>query len=161
MRHMGRLATLALAIALGGGLSAAVEAHEQDGMGYGMGMGMGHGMGMWSGMWGEGPKDMTERFGEADADGDGKLDRDELVAGMTARAEDRISARADRMIEGRDADGDGMLTLEEMRAGPTGRIFDGLDADGDGSISREEFTKMRELYRGMDRSHMRGYGHDK
>jgi len=107
---------------------------------------MGQGMGMQS----DGPMDMAERFGEADANGDGKVSHDEMVARMTERAAGRIEARVDRMIAHHDGDGDGMLTLEEMRAGPAGRMFDRLDADGDGAVSREEFAKMREM-RGMMR----------
>ena len=132
MRHTGLMAGLALAIALGG-LSEA-RAQEGEGERGGMGQGMHHGM-----------QGMAERFGEADADGDGKLSRDEMVARMTARAAGRIEARADRMIAHHDGDGDGMLTLEEMRSGMGGRMFERLDADGDGAISRGEFAKMREM----------------
>ncbi|MFB9150724.1 EF-hand domain-containing protein [Roseovarius ramblicola] len=151
MQHIGRLAGLALVIALGGGLSAAVEAQQQNGMG--------QGMGMHHGMQGDGPMDMAERFGEADADGDGKVSRDEMVTRMTERATGRIEARVDRMIAYHDGDGDGMLTLEEMRAGPAGRMFDRLDADGNGAVSREEFARMREMRGKMRRGKGRGMHH--
>lgn len=139
MKNSGLMAGLALAIALGG-LSAA-RAQDEGERG-----GMGHGMqGMHQAMQGMGPGDMIGRFGEADADGDGKLSRDEMVARMTARAVARVEARADRMIAQHDGDGDGMLTLEEMQSGMGGRMFERLDADGDGAISRDEFAKMREM----------------
>lgn len=147
MRYNIHLAGLALAIALGG-MGAAVEAQHEGHAD--------HGMGMHHGMQGDGPMDMAERFGEADADGDGRLSRDEMVARMTERAAGRIEAHVDRMIAHHDGDGDGMLTPEEMRAGPAGRVFDRLDADGDGTISREEFAKMREM-RGM-MQHGEGHG---
>lgn len=144
MRHTGLLAGLTLAIGLGG-LSTAVEAQQQGGMG--------------QGMHGGGPMDMAERFGDADTDGDGMLSRDEMVARMTERATGRIEARVDRMIEHHDGDGDGMLTLEELRAGPAGRMFDRLDADGDGAISREEFAKMREMHHGKGHGQSHGKRH--
>jgi len=153
MRHTGLLSGLTLAIALGG-LGAAVEAQQQGGMG----------RGMQHGMPGGNPVDMAERFGEADADGDGKVSRDEIVARMTARAAERIEARADRMIARHDRDGDGMLTLEEMRSGPAGRMFGRLDADGDGAISREEFDRMRDMHRkrhGRDHGQRHGRGDGK
>ena len=156
MRHKGLLTGLTLAIALGG-LGAAVEAQQQGGTG----QGMGQGMGMHHGMQGDGPMDLADRFGEADADGDGKLSRDEMVARMTERAAGRIETRADRMIAHHDSDGDGMLTLEEMRAGPAGRMFDRLDADGDGTVSREEFAKMREMRGRMRDGEGRGMHHGK
>jgi len=142
MRYTGHMAGLALVIALG----ALGEAHaQQQAQGEGRHGSTGHAM---QGMMGMGPGDMAGRFGEADADGDGKLSRDEMVARMTERAAGRIEARADRMIAHHDADDDGMLTLEEMQSGMGGRMFDRLDADGDGTVSREEFAKMREM-RGM------------
>ncbi len=135
MKHTGLMAGLALAIALGGLSEARAQMQGGDGPRDGMGYGM---RGMAGG-------DMAARFAEADADGDGKLSRDELVARMTAQAAERIESRADRMIAHHDADGDKMLTLEEMQSGMGERMFERLDADGDGMISREEFAKMREM----------------
>jgi Ca2+-binding EF-hand superfamily protein len=155
MRHTGLLTGLTLAIALGG-LGNAVEAQQQGGMGHGQGMGMG----MDRGMQGDGPADMAERFGEADADGDGKVGRDEMVARMTERATARIEAQVDRMIARHDGDDDGMLTLDEMQSGMGGRMFDQIDADGDGAVSRDEFAKMREMMRqGKGRNMHHGYRH--
>lgn len=82
------------------------------------------------------------RFATADADGDGSLDRLELLA----MAEERAEQGVDRMLERADADGDGALSAEELagmregRSGPSAeRIFGRMDADGDGAVSRAEF----------------------
>ncbi|MET4101112.1 hypothetical protein ABIE58_000528 [Roseovarius sp. MBR-78] len=156
MKHTGLMAGLALAIALGG-LSEARAQMQGEGQTGGMGAG-----GMGSGMHGMAGGDMATRFAEADADGDGKVSRDEMVARMTAQATERVEARADRMIAHHDADGDKMLTLEEMQSGMGGRMFGRLDADGDGMISREEFAKIREMHqmqgRGQGGHHGAGQG---
>ncbi|MEM8850300.1 MAG: calcium-binding protein [Pseudomonadota bacterium] len=82
----------------------------------------------------------AERFAAADVNGDGALTRDEIEAGVDARASERL----DRIMA-RDADGDGRLTPDELvgddpRRG--GRFFDRADADGDGALSEAEWETM-------------------
>lgn len=109
-------------------------------------------------------------FGRVDADGDGRITRDELTGarrtgfaradanadGVLSAAE--IAARQDRArrlmqiteagtldrIAAMDTDGDGNLTFEEFdRKAP---VFDLLDADGDGAVSRAEFDRARAAF---------------
>jgi Ca2+-binding EF-hand superfamily protein len=96
------------------------------------------------------------RFAEADANGDGMLDRDELLAAASGRMERGI----DRMIERADADGDGAVSLEEMAEARSGRrgpgpeaMFERLDTDGDGSVTRAEFDDAVETFRGRHGGH--------
>jgi len=94
--------------------------------------------------------DGAERFAQADANGDGGLSAEELVA---QRREEAL-ARAGQLISRADANGDGLLQIEEMRGarggpeggreGRAGRLFDRLDTDGDGRISQAEFDAGRD-----------------
>jgi Ca2+-binding EF-hand superfamily protein len=88
------------------------------------------------------------RFAEADANGDGLLDRDELMAGGS----ERMARGIDRMMDRADADGDGALSQEELAGLRSGRrgpeaIFQRFDADGDGSLSAAEFEQAAEAMR--------------
>jgi len=85
------------------------------------------------------------RFGAADADGDGKLSPQEMAERMQARMMERMARRVEQMIARQDSDGDGLLSMEEMQAGRMGRMFDRHDADGDGAISAEEFEDMANM----------------
>ncbi|SEA53447.1 EF-hand domain-containing protein [Rubrimonas cliftonensis] len=95
---------------------------------------------------------LDRMFERLDADGDGRLVRDE------------IAAFGARVMEA-DADGDGRVTREEFAAARGERRaqarFGRLDADGDGAISREEFlaNAAREAAReeaDVDRPRSRG-----
>ncbi|WP_245189198.1 EF-hand domain-containing protein [Mameliella alba] len=85
----------------------------------------------------------TARFEATDTDGDGKLSREEIAAARDAR---RV-ARMQTMVERLDQDGDGLLSADELAAGPARRapqdMFDRLDADDDGALTLEEIEKAR------------------
>lgn len=94
------------------------------------------------------------RFAETDGNGDGTLDRAELIAAAVGWAE----ARATRMIERLDSNGDGVLSQDELTARrDTGRMISRFDSDGNGTLSQAEYDAGREKMR--DR--MAGHGHGK
>ncbi len=78
-----------------------------------------------------------------DADQDGKISRDELVAFIVKRAKERIAEKAGRL----DTDGDKCLSKAELKGKNKLKVrFDDVDSDKDGKISREEavaFVKKR------------------
>lgn len=87
------------------------------------------------------------RVAGLDADGDGRITLEELTAYHLRQAEARAAARAQRMMDAFDSDGDGVLTAAELAAGPgpmAGRAFDRIDSDGDGAISRAEADAPRQ-----------------
>lgn len=99
-----------------------------------------------------------------DANGDGKVDAAELKARQMARAEERATEAASRMIARMDTDGDGLLSAAELvMPAPPARLFDRLDADNDGAVSRAEVeaaqARMAERM-GEGRGEGRGRGKD-
>lgn len=96
------------------------------------------------------------RFAAEDTDGDGLLSRDEMLATAMKRAEQRMAARIDKMIEMRDSDGDGKIAADELvMQNMAKRMFVRLDRDKDGAISVEEFENARDHRSG------RGWGKHK
>ncbi|MGF7147984.1 hypothetical protein FHS96_001593 [Sphingomonas zeicaulis] len=73
-----------------------------------------------------------QRLLRADADGDGRISKEEWAAG-------RKNAKRDpsRMFTRLDANGDGQLEASELDA-LLARRFQRIDADGDGSITPDE-----------------------
>ncbi|MCA0271381.1 MAG: EF-hand domain-containing protein [Proteobacteria bacterium] len=97
------------------------------------------------------------RLAGTDADGDGLISTEELAAHMKAEMAARIDERAKARVTAQDANGDGKLSAEELIAPPMPmRMFDRLDADGDGAVSEEEIAKAREMMR--ERMGRRGDG---
>jgi Ca2+-binding EF-hand superfamily protein len=97
----------------------------------------------------------ADRLASLDADGDGKISLAELQADHLRHATERAEQRAARMMAAMDGDGDGMLTAAELLAGPgPGKMFDRADTDGDGAISQAEADAMRD--RMADRMARRG-----
>lgn len=91
----------------------------------------------------------AECFAAADANGDGALSSEELIALEEAIREEmrqaRATARAAAAITRMDDNGDGLLQAEELeaRTPPLAPIFDELDADNDGGISQAELEAGR------------------
>lgn len=89
------------------------------------------------------------RVAGTDANGDGFITAEELAAHMKAEMGARIDERAKARVAAQDANGDGKLSAEELIAPPMPtRIFDRMDADGDGAISQDELAKAHEMMRG-------------
>lgn len=82
------------------------------------------------------------RFATADANTDGGLSADEIVAQIEARRAEMLAARAQRMIEEKDTNTDGLLQAEELqdaRAPRAAVIFAMLDTNEDGAVDQAEF----------------------
>ena len=143
---------IALSALLPLGLGAAMPATAQDGPG--------RGAEMFAQLDADGSGTLSleelqagpdRRFDAADANGDGALTRDEMLAHAIGRAE----ASVDRFFAETDLDGDGAITqaerteardarIEERRGQMAERIFDRIDADGNGVISADEFAEAAE-----------------
>ncbi|MCK0101912.1 EF-hand domain-containing protein [Pseudohalocynthiibacter sp. F2068] len=117
-------------------------------------------------------------FSELDADGDGLVTMEEMVAHrearfdsadtnsdgflsaeeMTAQAQERVARRVARMIERHDENGDGQIGKDEMNGHEDRRahMFERMDSDGDGAISEEEFEEGKARHAG--RRHRHGEG---
>lgn len=88
------------------------------------------------------------RLAGTDADGDGLISAEELAAHMKSEMAARIDERAKARVAAQDVNGDGKLSAEELVARPMPmRMFDRLDADGDGAVSEDELAKAREMMR--------------
>jgi Ca2+-binding EF-hand superfamily protein len=74
------------------------------------------------------------RFAQMDANGDGQLTAEEIVARSAAR------------FAAADSDGDGAITLDEMKAQARSndRFMARFDADKDGTLSAEELAKAED-----------------
>ncbi|MFB4203782.1 hypothetical protein KBTX_04133 [wastewater metagenome] len=103
------------------------------------------------GMMGMGPDDLpmsvqalkerqAGRFSEADVNGDGRLDADEMQALM-------MRMRAERRIQRLDSDGDGAVSQEEF-AYPMERRLMRMDRNGDGRIDETEAASGRRGWHG-------------
>ena len=83
----------------------------------------------------------TSHFDTVDADGDGELTRDELVARMERR---KLERRADRMIRRMDLNGDGKVTKAETENRARKR-FALMDRDDSGALEQGEVRKAARM----------------
>lgn len=86
---------------------------------------------------------MQARFAGADADGDGVLSQAELLARIKENQAKRAEKYVAHMIERHDENGDGMLSMDEMKSRNKGKMFSRMDANDDGFVSKEEFDEAR------------------
>ncbi|WP_114390258.1 EF-hand domain-containing protein [Notoacmeibacter marinus] len=93
---------------------------------------------------------MEGPLANADGDGNGTITVEEAVAAIQQRQEERMTRRAERIINRFDADNDGKLTVEEWEASRE-RLFARLDRDNDGRLEMKEMPR-----RGHERSEPRG-----
>jgi len=104
-----------------------------------------------------------QRFADADANGDGGIDAEELAAAMMrwreVKGKDSEADKTARIIERLDDDGDGKLSFDEWPARRSDRLFRRADDDDNGLISKEEFDSMSDR-KGRDKGHKRGRHRD-
>lgn len=98
---------------------------------------------------------IAERAAAIDANGDGIITAEEVIAHRDARRLEREQRRLQRY----DRSGDGVVTVEDYVAAHAERLAR-MDADGDGVITREEMHEARKGMRGgrgMHRGGSRGH----
>lgn len=88
-----------------------------------------------------------ERFNAADANKDGSVTREEMLAQVEKR---RAEHRVNRMFEHLDANKDGMITENETRVMAEKR-FARMDRNDSGSIEKSEMRRMKKHWRKSDR----------
>lgn len=88
----------------------------------------------------------------ADANGDGKINAEELTDSMMRKM---VQRRAERMIERLDADNDGQVSLAEVESSQK-RMFERLDVDGSGAIEQDELSQGRQMRGERDGHHRKG-----
>ena len=97
---------------------------------------------------------LAGQFDTIDANKDGQLDKNELVAQREAHHADR-KARGEERWKASDTDGDGSLSRAEAAASSSwvDDRFDKLDANSDGQLTREEMSAARKQGHEQMRGH--------
>lgn len=103
----------------------------------------------------ENAKELFERLlRRADANGDGKLSKDEFAKANSARPDNRPEADAPgrpalepaRILERADANGDGKISREEAPQ-PLRSVFDRIDANSDDAVDKAELERFAQRMR--------------
>lgn len=87
------------------------------------------------------------RFMRADMNGDGMVSEAELREKLKRKMNEKMERRITKIMDRHDADGNGVLTEAEMEPPYAGRLFQRMDEDGSGSISEAEFDAGMEKWR--------------
>jgi len=97
---------------------------------------------------------LAGQFDTVDANKDGRLDKDELVAQREAHHAD-MKARGEERWKASDTDGNGSLSRTEAEASSSwaGERFAKLDANADGELTREEMHAARKQGHEQMRAH--------
>lgn len=103
-----------------------------------------------------------KRAQDMDANKDGSISQEELIASVKARkggdsekAAKRGAKRAERMLEHADSNNDGVVSVTELSQARTKRLdrmFAKLDKDDSGEISQEELQAAKKRGKRRDKS---------
>lgn len=97
---------------------------------------------------------MAARQKAVDTDGDGFVTKEEMQAAMAERMKERIARMTDKRFERLDKDGDGKLSVAERdQSAKVDRMMKHLDKDGDGKISKAEAEEMMKQARDHHKRH--------
>jgi len=91
----------------------------------------------------------ASQFASTDANNDGQLSSEEILAKLSAMRDGELSERAEkrvsRMISHLDENDDGTISLEEQQASERlTKMFERIDRDDSGTISQEEADMAKE-----------------
>lgn len=78
----------------------------------------------------------TYNFNIVDSDGDGAINRKDILAAVKARKLPRSARRDESFMMSNDTNGDGTLTLAEFT--DFTKLYAAVDADGDGLLQADE-----------------------
>ena len=84
--------------------------------------------------------DVSPKFAAADADKDGKLSKDEIVACAKKKAD----KKAEELFKKLDTNGDASLTKDELKEKKSQKIALNADANGDGKLAKDELVAFTE-----------------
>ena len=84
--------------------------------------------------------EVSPKFAAVDADKDGKLSKDEIVASAKKKAD----KKAEELFKKLDTNGDASLTKDELKGKKSQKIALNADANGDGKLAKDELVAFTE-----------------